>query len=137
MDTVRSTAKQRQVKGAALKRPDLLNATPDSALDELARMAGQVCGTSMAVVSFLDGERQWFKSRIGLDLTEAPQKNSFCAQTVRQDGVLVIEDGKKDSRFAQHLLVTSGAVRFYAAVPLSIWGGGTVCTLAATLRAPR
>jgi len=67
----------------------------------------------MAFVSFLDGQRQWFKSRIGLDITEAPRENSFCSHTVSQKGVFVVEDAASDARFARNPLVTSSSkVRF-------------------------
>ena len=56
------------------RRSELLNAAPDADLDELTRLASEVCGTPMAFVSFLDEQRQWFKSRVGLDLTDAPRE---------------------------------------------------------------
>src|SRR5438874_12974262 len=91
----------------ALRPGDLLDAAPDAALDELTRLASQVCGTPMAFVSFLDEKRQWFKSRVGLDLTNAPRENSFCSHTISQKGVFVFEDASSDARFARYLLVTS------------------------------
>src|ERR1051325_9525008 len=99
---------------AAKRSAEAAADTSDVALDELTRLASQVCGTPLAFVSFLDEQRQWFKSRIGLELTEAPRENSFCSQTVSQNGVFVVEDAAKDARFARHLLVASPArVRFY------------------------
>src|SRR5436190_14764831 len=123
---------------AAKRSAEAAADTSDVALDELTRLASQVCGTSMAFVSFLDEQRQWFKSRIGLELTEAPRENSFCSQTVSQKGVFVVEDAAKDARFARHLLVTSPAkVRFYAGVSLQVPEAGNSWTLSVLDRAPR
>jgi len=118
--------------------PDPAAESPDMALDELTRLASQVCGTPMAFVSFLDEQRQWFKSRIGLELTEAPRENSFCSQTISQKGVFVVEDAAKDARFARHPLVTSPCkVRFYAGVSLQVPEAGNSWTLSVLDRAPR
>src|SRR5438270_6386419 len=109
----------------ALRPGDLLDAAPDAALDELTRLASQVCGTPMAFVSFLDEQRQWFRSRIGLDLAHAPREHSFCSQTVLQGGLFVVEDAAKDTRFTRHpLLAPPCQVRFYAGVPLFVQDGG-------------
>src|SRR5882762_5381530 len=119
----------------SVEAPD---SAPDATLDELTKLASQVCGTPMAFVSFLDGQRQWFKSRIGLDITEAPRENSFCSHTVSQKGVFVVEDAASDARFARNPLVTSSSkVRFYAGVPLFISEGVNAGTLSVLDRSPR
>src|SRR5256885_15997951 len=99
MDILESKARAAEVP--PLRHLDLLDAAPDAALDELTRLASQVCGTPMAFVSFLDDQRQWFKSRVGLELTEAPRENSFCSQTIAQNGVFMVEDATTDARFAR------------------------------------
>src|SRR5213594_2481759 len=97
----------RPAETATRRSVETVDSAPDAALDELTKLASQVCGTSMAYVSFLDGQRQWFKSSVGLDIKEAPRENSFCSHTLSQKGVFVVEDAASDARFARNLLVTS------------------------------
>src|SRR2546422_11618122 len=84
-----------------LQEYDVFDATPDSALDELTRLAAQVCNTPFAFTSFFDAQRQWFKARVGLEITDAPREGSFCSHAVLQSGVFVVEDAARDSRFAR------------------------------------
>jgi len=92
----------------------------------------------MAFVSFLDEQRQWFKSRVGLDLANAPREHSFCSQTLSQKGVFVVEDAANDPRFARHPLVSSPSnVRFYAGVALLAQDGGRPGTLSVLDKKPR
>ena len=138
MEVLESKPNPRPVDTAARRLAEIADSGPDAALDELTKLASQVCGTPMAFVSFLDGQRQWFKSSIGLDIKEAPRENSFCSHTVSQKGVFVVEDAASDSRFKRNLLVTSSSkVRFYAGVPLLISEGTNTGTLSVLDRAPR
>lgn len=86
-------------------------------------------GTSIAAVSLVDSDRQWFKTIIGLDIKEAPRSMSFCSHTIETPNVLVIEDATRDSRFADNPLVLSApAIRFYAGVKL-LGGVGALCVI--------
>ena len=86
-------------------------------------------GASIAGVSLVDADRQWFKAIIGLDLKETPRSVSFCSHTIETNGVLVVEDATSDSRFAANPLVTSApAIRFYAGVRLTS-GVGALCVI--------
>ena len=72
-----------------------------------------------ALVTFLDGERQWFKAKKGIALTRTPRSIAFCDHTIRQTGILVVPDASQDTRFANNPLVTDDAhIRFYAGAPL-------------------
>ena len=86
-------------------------------------------GASIAGVSLVDADRQWFKAIIGLSLKETPRSVSFCSHTIETNGVLVVEDATSDSRFAANPLVTSApAIRFYAGVRLTS-GVGALCVI--------
>ena len=123
---------------AALRRYDLLDTPPEIAFDELTRLASQICGTSIALITLLDGDRQWFKSHVGLDVSETPRDISFCAYTILQDDLLVVEDAAKEERFAGHPWVTGDlGVRFYAGMPMITPEGHHLGTLCVYDRSPR
>jgi GAF domain-containing protein len=117
----------------ALRGFEILDTAPEEAFDDLVRVAAYVCGTSMAAVSLVDEDRQWFKARLGLPLVETPRSESFCSHTIEQRGVLEVPDATADPRFAGSPLVRGAlALRFYAAAPLITPEGfaiGTVCVL--------
>src|SRR6185503_17463308 len=105
---------------AALERYDVLDTPPEAAFDEITRLAAEICGTPIALITLLDETRQWFKSRVGLELTQTPRSFSLCAHTILQAELLVVEDASQDERFAAIAgLVDAPAIRFYAGVPLA------------------
>ena len=87
-------------------------------------------GTSIAAVSLVDQNRQWFKTIIGINVKETPRSLSFCSHTIEtDDGVMVIEDATRDKRFSTNSLVTSApGIRFYAGVKL-MDGVGALCVI--------
>lgn len=86
-------------------------------------------GASIAAVSLIDSERQWFKTIVGLDAKETPRSHSFCSHTIENPSTMVVEDAMKDSRFHSNPLVTSGPrIRFYAGVKL-MNGVGALCVI--------
>jgi hypothetical protein len=118
---------------AALAGYDVLDTSPEAAFEELARLAAAVCETPMALVSFVDRDRQWFKSAIGVDATETPRAISFCAHTIEGEGPFVVADARADRRFADNPLVTGPmSLQFYAGVPITDDANaalGTLCVL--------
>ena len=123
---------------AALRRCAVLDTAIDPAFDELTRLAAQVCATPIALITLIDGTRQWIKSRIGIDVTEVDREISFCSFTILQPDGLIIEDAAADERFADNpQVVAAPSIRFYAGVPLVTRDGFAVGTLCVMDRLPR
>lgn len=104
---------------AALQATRLLDTQPEEMFDRLTRLARIVLKVPTAVVSLVDADRQWFKSRCGLGMEETPRDISFCTHAILDEGMLIVPDATRDARFADNPLVTGSAhIRFYAGVPL-------------------
>lgn len=118
---------------AALHQLKILDTAPDPELDDLISLVAFICGTPMAVVSLVDQDRQWFKSRLGVQEIQTPRDISFCQHAILQRGLFVVPDATKDERFWDSPLVVDGPrIRFYAGAPLLDDDGralGTLCTM--------
>ena len=122
----------------ALRSYTILDTHPEKTFDDLTAIAAEVCGTPIALVSLVDEQRQWFKSRVGLDAPETPRDVAFCDHAIRGSDAMIVEDASKDPRFAQNPLVTSAPdIRFYAGAPLIDSGGFALGTLCVIDRRPR
>jgi PAS domain S-box-containing protein len=122
-----------QARLKALRSYEVLDTAAEPTFDSLTRLAAQICGTPMALISLVDEGRQWFKSYKGLEVQETPRQVSFCAHAIAQPGIFTIPDARADARFSRNPLVTSAPhIRFYAGAPLITSEGhalGTVCVL--------
>ena len=122
-----------QERLAELLNYQILDTASEVAFDRLTRMAARRFDTPIALVSLVDKDRQWFKSRHGLDAVETPRDLAFCAHAILQDEVMVVHDTTTDPRFAGNPLVTDKPdIRFYAGAPLTTSNGyklGTVCII--------
>jgi formate hydrogenlyase transcriptional activator len=118
---------------AALQQYDILDTAPERDFEDLAVMAAHVCETPIALVSFVDANRQWFKATIGLSITETAREVSFCDVAIRYPNLFVVPDALADPRFSTNPLVIGDPhIRFYAGAPLITAQGralGTVCVL--------
>lgn len=115
----------------ALHRYDVLDTMPEAAFDDLCGLAAFICGTPVAHVSLIDGDRQFLKSIHGMGVQGLPRDMTFCAHAIVEDGVFVVPDLSLDRRFASHPFVKADPhVRFYAGAPLVTNDGyalGTLC----------
>ncbi|EXF42653.1 signal transduction histidine kinase [Pseudomonas sp. BAY1663] len=123
---------------AALLRYEILDTPEESAFDDFTELAARLCGTPIALISLVDERRQWFKSRVGLEVSETPREISFCTHTIRGEAIFEVPDALQDPRFRQNPLVTGDPhIRFYAGTPLTSPDGHNLGTLCVIDRQPR
>lgn len=118
---------------ATLRSYDLLDTPPDRDLDDLTMLASQICQTPIALISLVDSNRQWFKAKVGLGVSEASRDHAFCGYTILQDEAFIVLDANKDERFYDNPLVTGEPhIHFYAGIPLKASDGtniGALCVI--------
>ena len=121
-----------------LRSLNILDTSPEERFDRLTRLASRLFGVPIALVSLVDAERQWFKSRKGLDVCQTSRDMSFCAHAIHHNDIFIVEDALEDERFSDNPLVTDNPkIRFYAGFPLTVANGSKLGTLCLIDREPR
>lgn len=124
---------------AALRSTRLLDTPPEERFDRLTRIAARLFDAPISLLTLIDEDRQWFKSRVGIDTEQTPRDVAFCAHAILRSGPLIVHDALNDERFATNPLVLGGPrIRFYAGIPVKVDNQpvGTFCLIDTKPRAP-
>jgi len=123
---------------AALDRYAILDTDPEQAFDDLVVLAAHVCKAPIAMLSLVDDHRQWFKSKVGVEIRETPRDQSFCAHAIQQRDLFIVANTLQDARFRENPMVLGDPhIRFYAGAPLINEDGFALGTLCVIDRKPR
>lgn len=129
-----SLPRNEALRVSVLHRYAILDTLAERSYDDITQLAALICETPIAVITLIDTDRQWFKSKVGLDIDETSRDVSFCAHAILEpENLLVVPDAQQDSRFLDNpFVLEENGIRFYAGAPLLMPTGealGTVCVV--------
>ena len=123
---------------ATLLSLDILDTPREDRFDRYTRIAARAFEVPIALISLVDGDRQWFKSAVGIDVNEASRENSFCGHAILGDNIFEVRNTRLDPRFRENpMVVGHPRIRFYAGAPLRAPNGHRLGTLCIVDRIPR
>jgi GAF domain-containing protein len=133
-----SLVKDEAARLAALQKYAILDTEPEEAFDDLVLLASFVCEAPLAMISLIDENRQWFKSKVGVSVSQTDREIAFCSTAIQQSDVFVVPNALQDERFRNNpLVVGEPNVRFYAGAPLINEDGLALGTICVVDRVPR
>jgi GAF domain-containing protein len=130
--------KNEKIRLKVLWQYDVLDTVPEEVFDDLTRLAADICEAPIALISLVDEDRQWFKAKTGVTISETARDISFCAHAIMRGDLFIVPDAAKDARFKNNPLVTTDPkIRFYAGAPLVTPDGHALGSLCVMDKVPR